>query len=287
MSPSGTGSRPPTVNGKPKLVAIDLDGTLLSSTRSVCDANKRALAACADAGVTVAIVTGRRLPSARIYVDMLPIEPLVVANSGAIIVDRGRILSRSLLPSERALEVLDIAGELAIEPVVHDGPNGEGHLLLREDAKELPHVGRYLNQSFPAPIWVRSIALDRDPVQIGFASGLRAINELAERLSHDLPNVSVIKTEYPAEDLALLDVLAADANKSSGLRFLSRHTGVPMRETMAIGDNWNDIDMLESAGLGVVMANAVDELKQKGFVETTSNDDGGVADAIDRYVLNE
>jgi Cof subfamily protein (haloacid dehalogenase superfamily) len=269
-----------------RLVAVDLDGTLLSSNRTIAEADKRALAACADAGVAVAVVTGRRLPSARVYVDTLPIEPFVVANSGAIIHDRGRIVRRSLLSVELALEVLDIAAGVAIEPVVHDGPDGEGHLILREVAKELPHVGRYLNQTIPPPIWVSSIALERDPVQIGFASGLAEIRELAALLSKALSEVSVIKTEYPSEDLALLDVLSADANKSMGLKFLSRHTSVPMSKTLAIGDNWNDVDMLEAAGLGVVMANAVDELKALGFTLTASNDDNGVAKAIHRYVLN-
>lgn len=279
------GSRLRTVSRRFGLVAVDLDGTLLSSTRTIARADQRALVACADAGVAVAVVTGRRLPSARIFVDALGIEPFVVANSGAIIHERGRILRRSLLSSELALEVLDVAAELAIEPVVHDGPDGEGHLILREAAKELPHVGRYLNQTIPPPIWVPAIALARDPVQIGFAAGLVAIRKLAARLSHELSAVSVIKTEYPTEDLALLDVLAADANKSAGLKFLSHHTGVPMSDTLAIGDNWNDVDMLEAAGIGVVMANAVDELKQKGFEETAANDDDGVARAIYRFVL--
>lgn len=274
-----------------RLVAVDLDGTLLSSTRDIAEENKQALAACADARVAVAIVTGRRFPSARPYVANLPIDPFVVANSGAIIKAgvNGPLLRRSLLRRDIAEAVLDIAAAAGIEPVVHDGPNGEGRLILREDAKVLPHVGRYLNQTTPPPIWVPSLVLERDPVQIGFAAGLTEIREFAEHLATKLPvaSVSIIKTEYPKEDLALLDVLAADANKSSALKFLSTHVGVPMSETLAIGDNWNDLDMLEAAGLGVVMANAVEELKNKGFAETRSNDDAGVADAIHRYVLKD
>ena len=275
-------------NRRFRLVAIDLDGTLLTSTRSILDENNRALTACVDAGVEVAIITGRRLPSARLYVDQLPIEPFLVTNSGAII-NRGRdgqLLRRCLLPRDIAEAVLAIASRVGVEPVVHDGPEGEGRLILREDAKELPHVGRYLNQTKPPPIWVGAIDLERDPVQIGFASGLPEIRELADCVSAELSTgVSVIKTEYPDEDLALLDVLAPDANKSSGLRFLSGLTGVPMSATLAIGDNWNDLDMLKAAGKGVIMANAVDALKQEGFDETKSNDDAGVAEAIDRYVL--
>ena len=253
-----------------RLVAVDLDGTLLSSTRDIAEENRQALAACVDAGVAVAIITGRRFPSARPYVAKLPIDPFVGANSGAIIKNgiAGRLLRVCLLPRDVAEAVLDIATEAGIEPIVHDGPNGEGHLILREDARVLPHVGRYLSQTIPPPIWVPSLVLERDPVQIGFAAELTEIREFTEHLTRALSvaSVSIIKTEYPNEDLALLNVLAADANKASALKFLSTLMGVSMSETLAIGDNWNDLDMLEAAGLGVVMANAVEELIEKEWV---------------------
>ena len=127
--------------------------------------------------------------------------------------------------------------------------------------------------------------LQRDPVQIGFASSVKTIRALAARLNDELDNVSLARTEYPAEGLALLDVLALDANKSNSLEFLSDYVGITLKETIAIGDNWNDLDMLEAAGRGVLMANANDELKTKGFAETSSNDEAGVAEAIHRYVL--
>ena len=287
-----------------RLVAVDLDGTLLSSTRDIAEENRQALAACVDAGVAVAIITGRRFPSARPYVAKLPIDPFVGANSGAIIKNgiAGRLLRVCLLPRDVAEAVLDIATEAGIEPIVHDGPNGEGHLILREDARVLPHVGRYLSQTIPPPIWVPSLVLERDPVQIGFAAELTEIREFTEHLTRALSvaSVSIIKTEYPNEDLpiptricafdadcALLDVLAADANKASALKFLSTLMGVSMSETLAIGDNWNDLDMLEAAGLGVVMANAVEELIEKEFAQTATNDEAGVAKAIHRYVLKD
>ncbi|GMR21858.1 MAG: sugar-phosphatase [Acidobacteriota bacterium] len=271
-------------------VAVDLDGTLLSSSREIPEENRQALAACIDAGVAVAIVTGRRFPSARPYVDKLPIDPYVVANSGAIIKNgAGQLVKVCLLERGVAEAVIDIATDVGIEPVVHDGPNGEGRLMLREHARALPHVGRYLNHAIPPPIWVPSLVLERDPVQIGFAGGPTEIRKLAELLTRKLSvtSVSIVRTEYPREDLALLDVLAPAANKSSALKFLSTLIGIPMSETLAIGDNWNDLDMLEAAGKGVIMANAVEELKNKGLAETGSNDNAGVAEAIHNYVLRD
>lgn len=270
-----------------RLIAVDLDGTLLDSKRTIAEENRQAFAACIEQGVRIAIVTGRRFPAARPYIDELPIDPIVVANSGAIIkagVD-GPLLRRRLLSRALAEAVLEIAKSAGIEPVVHDGPDAEGHLILRDVARGLPHIGRYLHQTTPAPTWVPSIRLERDPVQIGFAASVTAIRELAARLSTEVNDISLARTEYPLEALALLDVLAVDANKSASLRFLSHHLDIPLSETLAIGDNWNDLDMLETAGLGVVMANAVAELKDRGFAETKSNDDAGVANAIHRYVL--
>ncbi len=97
--------------------------------------------------------------------------------------------------------------------------------------------------------------------------------------------MNLARTEYPDEDFALLDVLAEDATKSSALAFLSGKLGLAIEETMAIGDNWNDLDMLESAGLGVLMSNASEELRGRGFAETATNDESGVAEAIERYLL--
>ena len=274
-----------------RLLAIDLDGTLLSTERRVSAGDRRALTEAARAGVSIAIVTGRRFPALLPYVTTLEVDPVIVANSGAIVKAsrEGPLLRRRLLDLETATAVLQLAAAHGMEPVVHDGPNGEGHLILQESARQQQTMARYLNQSLPRPRWVAAINLARDPVQIGFTGPVDAIRVFEKRLAGALAErgaaIHFARTEYPLEDLALLDVLAPDATKSDGLRFLCSHFGIDLSETMAIGDNWNDLDMLEAAGLGVVMANAAPELRALGFSETTSNDDGGVAHAIEKYLF--
>jgi len=276
-----------------RLVAVDLDGTLLSSAREIPKQNDLALARLGPRGVSFAIVTGRRFPAALPYLRELSFDPFVIANSGAIVKEatRGRILRRKLLSCSIAEEVLDIAARRTMEPVVHDGPDAEGNLILRDGAQTVPHLTRYVNQSNPPPAWMSSFQLTRDPVQIGFASSVGAIRDFEAFLSSELGTkgeaINLARTEYLAEDFALLDVLSAEASKAKGLAFLSDHLGIRMSETMAIGDNWNDVGMLELAGLGVIMANAPEELHSRGFVETTSNDDAGVARAIERHVLSD
>jgi hydroxymethylpyrimidine pyrophosphatase-like HAD family hydrolase len=275
-----------------RLLALDLDGTLLNSEREIPDANLQAIEAAVRAGVVVAIVTGRRFPSVRRYVEPLGSETFVVANSGSLIRRglEGAILRRSLLPLESALRVLDLAEVEGMEPVIHDGPDAEGHLVLRSSARSLSSMGRYLHQTSPPPTWVSSLRVERAPVQIGFAGFISEIRTFETALSRGLSSsghrASLARTEYPDEDLALLDVLGVDATKSKALEFLASFLRIELSSTMAVGDNWNDLEMLETAGLGVIMGNADPELRSRGLAETRTNDEAGVAHAIHKFLLS-
>ena len=213
-----------------------------------------------------------------------------MTNSGAITrqCPDGPILRRRLLPIQVATFVLGVAKNFNMEPLVHDGPEAQGYIFLSERTRSIPQIHRYLNEASP-PSWVTEVLLKRDPVQVGFTGtvdGIRKLEtELRRKLEAGHQQVNLARTEYPDEDFALLDVLAEDATKSSALAFLSGKLGLAIEETMAIGDNWNDLDMLELAGLGVLMRNASEELRCRGFTETGTNDKSGVAEAIERYLL--
>lgn len=274
-----------------RLLALDLDGTLLNVAREIPEANLRAIEAAVREGVVIALVTGRRFPSVRRYLTPLGPETFAVANSGAIVRQglEGPILRRSLLPRECADRVLELADEAGMEPVIHDGPDAEGHLVLRTSARSVAAMGRYLNQTSPPPIWVESLRVDRSPVQIGFTGGVNEMRSfetaLALGLSASGHRASLARTEYPDEDLALLDVLGVEATKGKALVFLATLLGIDLSSTMAVGDNWNDLELLETAGLGVIMGNADPELRSRGFAETGTNDENGVAHAIEKYLL--
>jgi len=97
--------------------------------------------------------------------------------------------------------------------------------------------------------------------------------------------IQLFKTRYRSVDLSILDVLSTTASKGSSLAAVATQHGIAREEIMAVGDNHNDLTMLHYAGLGVVMANAEDELKQMGFALTASNEEDGVAQAIEKYIL--
>jgi hydroxymethylpyrimidine pyrophosphatase-like HAD family hydrolase len=99
--------------------------------------------------------------------------------------------------------------------------------------------------------------------------------------------VSFGLTEYPARDLSLMDVLDRGCNKGAALAWWAERRGIAREEVMAIGDNWNDREMLEWAGLPVLMGNSSEELKQNGWAVTARNDESGVAAAIERFLLKD
>jgi HAD superfamily hydrolase (TIGR01484 family) len=129
-------------------------------------------------------------------------------------------------------------------------------------------------------------ALVSDPVQAMFCGtiGRMALAEIRLKDASFKDKISVLKTQYDHRDLCILDVLKHGCSKGSALARWAAHLGIPRSEVMAIGDNYNDIEMLQFAGFPFVMANASDELKQSGWPVTPDNDACGVAVAIDEVL---
>jgi hypothetical protein len=273
-----------------RLLAVDLDGTLLDSSWNLPEVNLRALESAARAGVVLAIVTGRRFPAASACIADLSLDPWLVLNGGALVKEgrRGPVVARNLLPIALARQVLSLARPLGAHAVVHDGPDAEGYLLVEFHSAPDPSLALYLEKANPPVRRLSNLEAElvRDPVQVMFAATLPEIADIEGMLRDQLRgSVHLARTVYPARNFAILDVLAGSCSKAQALAFLIGQHGFTAADTMAIGDNWNDLEMLESAGLGVVMGNAEPELRARGFALTSSNDAGGVAEAIERYLL--
>lgn len=274
---------------------MDLDGTLLDSRRSVPEKNRLALERARRRGVKLAMVTGRRLSAARPHLSELSTDLLahlfMVVNGGALVRNGldGPDLSRKLIAAEATRQVIALAAKIGVVPVIHQGPDGEGELVIEEGAPVNPSLGRYLDKAAPSPRRVPDLeaAVSEGTLHILFVGTVQETRK-AQRTLHDRlgSQLNLARTEYEQSDLGILDVLAPGASKAEALRFLAEREGIPTEGVMAIGDNWNDLEMLEAAGLGVVMANAVPELLSRGFAVTASNDECGVAAALERYVLS-
>jgi hypothetical protein len=272
---------------------MDLDGTLLNTSGHLPGPNVRAIEQAADRGIEILIVTGRRFTSARLIAADLGCDVHLICSNGALIKSSaGETQFRRLLPAATARAVLEGTAEFrSCAGVIFDRPRERQIYFERVDWNG-PFVGPYLrrHRDQVAEVDPLTECLDgEDPVEILYidscARVTRAVKAL-EALAAD-HRFTLALTEYPNRDLSMLDVLAPGVNKGAALAEWARLRGVSRENVMAIGDNWNDLEMLEYAGLPVVMGNSVPELKTRGWSVTGANDDCGLAEAIHRHVLRD
>jgi Cof subfamily protein (haloacid dehalogenase superfamily) len=274
-----------------RLLALDIDGTLLTSERVVSPRTRAALAAARTAGVKLLLVTGRRLPSARrIARDLGGDVPLVLHN-GALVLEGDELLRACPLPRAVARRATELGLALGAEPVLHCGLRGEGRVVVRTQARHSRLVRYYLERAGPDVEEVADllVALEgEDPIQVMFGGPREEVESLRGALERRLRDQArVERSVYPANDLAILEVLERTVGKADAVAFLQERWGISAGETLAIGDNWNDREMIVRAGLGFVMGNADPELRRLGPSVLPSNDEDGVALAVETHVLGK
>ena len=174
--------------------------------------------------------------------------------------------------------------------VIFDRPRANQLMLERLDADDSIRYAYYSrNLQFIGCAQPLESCLTEDPLQVMF-SGTVAEMESAERLlakSSVAEQVRLAATKYATRNFAMLDVLPPGCTKGAALATWAQRQGLQREEILAIGDNHNDLEMLHFAGIPVVMGNSVPELKTYGWHETHSNDESGVAAAIERFALRE
>jgi hypothetical protein len=172
---------------------------------------------------------------------------------------------------------------------VFDRPR-DGQVVFEAIDWEHPRHARFFstNRPFLAESKPLEDCLTEDPVQLMFSGGCAPMRALFEHLRAEADTLfSVALTEYEHRDFSLVDVIRAGVSKGSALQEWSAAQGYDRTEVMAVGDNLNDLEMLEFAGRPIVMGNAIPDLRNRGWLETASNDEAGVARAIETYILRE
>jgi hydroxymethylpyrimidine pyrophosphatase-like HAD family hydrolase len=271
-----------------RLIALDIDGTLLRSDKTISPRTLAALDQAAAAGVRRVLVTGRRYPAARRIADRLGGPLDLVLHNGALLIENGAVLRCLPLPRALALQAVAIGRACAADPVVHCGHGGEGRLLVEGVEPSNTLLVYYLDRSHPDVSSVARIddALLEDPIQVMFGGAIEAMAAVRDRLADALGGqVRIDRTVYPASGVQIIDVLRAGVGKAEALSFLQQRWAVTAAETLAIGDNWNDHEMLEAAGLGLVMGNADPEMLRLGLGVLPTNDEDGVAVAMEWEIL--
>ena len=272
-----------------RLLALDIDGTLLRSDKAMSPRTRAAVDAAREAGVRLVLVTGRRHPSARRVADDLGGAVPLVLHNGALVMEAGEVLRVSPLPRAAARRTVLAGRAQGLEPVVHGGLRGEGFLVVSAGARGSRLVSYYLDRNGPdvriVPDLIDVLGAE-DPIQVMFGGDREVMDAALPGLAAALPEEARIeRTVYPQNGVVLLDVLARGVGKAEALAFLQARWGIGPAETLAIGDNWNDREMLARAGLGFVMGNADPDLRRIGLPVLPTNDEDGVAVAIEEHLL--
>ena len=296
-----------------RLIAIDMDGTLLHSDGHVSERNLTAIREAEAHGVEVAIATGRRHCYAmRVLRDLdRPAHSALISSNGTVIRTLGSdLLDRTHMPVETARwlceHVRDFRGTLVLtfDKVRADGEDDRGALVCEEMDELNANIGRWMEVNEPYIEHVSPIehALDNAaPIQMMLCGPIDRMRSAEAHLLTDPritnvdgtcePGIEVTlhRTEYPHRDLCILDILPAGCSKASALLHLAQLRGIDASEILAIGDNWNDVPMLQFAGRSAVMANAPPDLRalarEREWLIAPSNDEDGVASVIEALLF--
>jgi Cof subfamily protein (haloacid dehalogenase superfamily) len=277
-----------------QLIAIDIDGTLMPSTGPrISPRNCAALRAAEAAGIEIVIATGRRQAYAMPLIAQVGLseDSVMISSNGAVVRGfDGGLLDRRFLPVEAARRLCVALRGYGTLVFTFDR-EGAGALVI-ESLKQLhARIDRWVDANRPYLVEVQPIerAFDagEEPIQ-GMICGTVEEMLTAERellLSDVAGQIAMHRTEYAARNLSILDLLPPGCSKGAALHSLASIRGLERNQIMAIGDNLNDLEMLEYAGRAVVMANASQEVRQlaqrRGWEITASNDEDGVAQAVE------
>jgi hydroxymethylpyrimidine pyrophosphatase-like HAD family hydrolase len=315
-----------THNSSTRLIAIDMDGTLLDDEGRVSPRNLAALHAAQSRGIQLAVATGRRHSFAMRVLRPLGLHhnSILISSNGTVTRTIGaetfpsQLLARTHLPHATALWLCEaICGEgeqnfrnafvLTFDRTQPDGEDSRGALVVEHLDHLTVSISRWMAANEPylsqvTPIEDALADPSDPPIQAMLCGTLERMARAEARLLEH-PGVTVSghesesaqhqltlhRTEYPARDLSILDILPAGCSKGAALMTLAHARGIDAAEILAIGDNWNDVSMLEAAGRAVVMDNAPEDLKAiaraSGWSIVRSNRDDGVAEAIESALL--
>jgi len=275
-----------------RLIALDINGTLLDERSQLPAINRDAVAEAAARGIEIALVTGRRYDFATPIARQFPCPLTMIVNNGALVKSSaGDTHFVNLLPRGIAARVLDESAAFRdLASVCFNRPR-ENQVIYERIDWEDPLRGGYFqrNREYLAEMSPLRDCLTEDPIQVMFTGYANQVREVESFLTK-LPlasEYSLAMTVYDKRDFGLVDVIAAGCSKGATLAEWVRRRGWSREDVMAIGDNLNDMEMLQFAGLPVVMGNSVPELKTLGWRETLSNDQGGVAAAIELYAFGD
>jgi HAD superfamily hydrolase (TIGR01484 family) len=282
-----------------RLIAIDIDGTLLNPQFQISATDLATLRRAHSEGIEVILVTGRRHAFALPIAQQLDFDLWLISSNGAITRSlAGETFHRDLLPRAVCRDLVESMQEFRGQTVLTfdsafdrnsdstTGSEGAGTIVLERLQELEQSIQRWLEKNMEYIRFVVPIenSLTTDPVQAMFCGPVALMQQVLAALGRCGLPITVLRTEYPGRDLSIVDVLNADCSKGHALERWARHRGMAREQVMAVGDNYNDIEMLAFAGLPFIMGNASPELLGRGWTLTRSNAESGVSAAIEQVL---
>jgi len=280
-----------------RLIAIDMDGTLLPTfAHQISPRVIAAIHAAHNTGITIAVATGRRYAYTVPILDSLGLPadmPLITSNGAVIRTLSGELIHGDHMPAAVARQLCGLLRPFGAVVFTFDRP-GRGELVLEDLEQTHGRIALWVEANRNAIEVIKPLEsafdLGEDPIQ-GMVTGHISKMREAEQALKASPLANACGcacTVYPARDLSILDLLPLGVTKATALARLAARLNVDRKETMAIGDNWNDVDMMEWAAQAVVMGNAAVELrtlaKTRGWKQAPPNDQDGVAVILERQI---
>ncbi|PJI07469.1 MULTISPECIES: Cof-type HAD-IIB family hydrolase [Clostridium] len=267
---------------KYKMLCLDIDGTLLNSMHKISKETKEKINAAANQGIIVVLVSAR-MPEGIVYLqEELGVEQPIICYSGSLILGKGGdILLNKFIPSNIVDTVYNFTEEMNVHMSLYKDDKWyiKGDDEWSKQESDITHIVpnvtdfiRLLDEWKKYNLGPNKILCMSDPDNI---------NVLNRKVSGKLSSYVNV---YPSK-ATYLEIMPKSSSKTSAIEYLSTKLNISRSEIIAIGDNYNDVDMIQYAGLGIAMGNAPDKVKDFADDVTLTNDDNGVAAAIEKYII--
>lgn len=274
---------------KYKLICTDMDGTLLNSVKEISKENLDAIKKAHDKGVKIAICTGRIFTSAKYYGELIGVKAPIIASNGAYIreKDREEVIYKCILEKKDCFELLEIFKKHDLVPHFYTADSiyaGETSYALRFYSRS--------NKTLPNgfQIKIKEVEDWNEIFNVNELDILKAVAfdddiEKIKRAKQEIKSLG--KYEVVSSLVNNFEVMNKNVSKGRAVEMLASYYNLSKDEIITIGDNENDLSMIEYAGLGVAMKNGEEIVKNKAKYITSTNDEDGVKEVIEKFILNE
>lgn len=270
---------------KYKMIAIDMDGTLLNDKKEVSQNNKLAIKRASELGVKIVVCTGRIFTSARFYASLIETPAPIVASNGAYIreKDENKIIYKKTIDKDLLYKLVDLIENYSIYPHLYTSEKIYTKKIINFSSN-YDKWNRMVPENERVKIVIvkdfKEVIENEEILKVALADDdIEKLNTLRQKISNEF-NLSIVSSYYNN-----LEIMTEGVSKGNAVKILAESFNINRDEVICIGDNENDISMIEYAGLGVAMGNATEKLKSISDYVTDTNEKDGVAKVINKFII--